>query len=236
MFCFDWDQIPLLLVSHLSPNELESLVQEAEEASGASYKAALGCAAAPAGKLAPGQPCAKRTKCAFAGDVDMPQAANASYEKWTQWRDHVAATFGAFLSHDMAAKKAGEYHVEVMHRGLGHAGVDVATAWAAPSAKTHEALLMIALYESHARWKLDVVAGEWRHVNPLAQAPPLRAGGRVGMTHRPLIGSALRSLSSRPVCRSSEARRPRHCRWVSCSAWQTRSCITPGSASLSRCS
>ena len=31
-------------------------------------------------------------------------------------------------------------------------------------------LLMMGLYETHARWKLDVVAGEWRHMNPPAQA------------------------------------------------------------------
>ena len=128
--------------------------------------------AAPAGRPAHDQPRTKRTKCAFAGDVDMPQAASESYEQWTQWRDHVAATFRAFLSDDTVAKKAGEYHVEPMHRGLDQAGVDVATAWAAPSAEPHEALLMMALYESHTRWKLDVVAGEWRHMNPPAQAPP----------------------------------------------------------------
>ena len=38
-----------------------------------------------------------------------------------------------------------------MHRGLDQAGVNVATAWAAPSAEPHEALLMMALYENHAR-------------------------------------------------------------------------------------
>ena len=105
-FLFAWDEIPLLM-SHLSPNELESLVQEAGEATRARYDAALGGAAAPAGRSAQEQPRAKRTKCAFAGDVDMPQAASESYEKWTRWRDHVAATFRAFLSDDMAAKKAG---------------------------------------------------------------------------------------------------------------------------------
>ena len=96
----------------------------------------------------------------------MPQAASESYERWSSWRDHVSATFRAFLSDDAAAKRAGEYHVELMHRG-----VDVATAWAAPSVEPHEALLMMGLYETHARWKLDVVAGEWRHVNPPAHAP-----------------------------------------------------------------
>ena len=114
---FAWDQIPLLM-SHLSPNEMESLVQEAEEAAGAGYDAVLGGAAAPASKPSQEQPRAKRTKCAFVGDVDMPQAVNESYEKWAQWRDHVAATFHAFLSDDLAAKKAGEYHVELMHREL----------------------------------------------------------------------------------------------------------------------
>ena len=160
------------VMSHPSPNEWESLVQEAEEVSGAGYEAMLGGAAAPAGRPAQDQPRAKRTKCAFAGDVDVPQAASESYEGWSLWRDHVSATFRAFLSDDMAAKKAGEYHVELMHRGLDQASVDVATAWAAPSVEPHEALLMVGLYESHARWKLDVVAGKWRHMNPPAQAPP----------------------------------------------------------------
>ena len=67
-----------MLMSHVSPNELESLVQEAEEASGAGYEAGLGIAVAPAGRLAQDQPRAKRTKCAFAGDVDLPQAASES--------------------------------------------------------------------------------------------------------------------------------------------------------------
>ena len=31
---------------------------------------------------------------------------------------------------------------------------------------------MMGLHESHARWKLGVVAGEWHHMNPPAQAPP----------------------------------------------------------------
>ena len=53
----------------------------------------------------------------------MPQAASESYERWSLWRDHVSATFRAFLSDDAAAKRAGEYHVELMHRGLNQAGV-----------------------------------------------------------------------------------------------------------------
>ena len=89
----------------------------------------LGGAAAPAGRPAQDQPRAKRTKCAFAGVVDMPQVASESYEQWTQWRDHVAATFRAFLSDDMAASKAGEYHVELMPRGLHQAGVDESMGW-----------------------------------------------------------------------------------------------------------
>ena len=158
-------------MSHPSPNELKSIIHAAEEASGAGYEAALGGAAVPAGRPAQDQPRAKHTKCAFAGDVDMPQAATESYERWSSWRDHVSATFRAFLSDDAAAEGAGEYHVELMHRALDQAGVDVATAWAAPSVEPHEALLMMGLYETHARWKLDVVAGEWRHVSPPAQAP-----------------------------------------------------------------
>ena len=165
-------------MSHRWPNELESLVQEAEEASGAGYQAMLGGAAALAWRPAQDQPRAKRTKCAFAGDVDMPQAASESYERWSQWRDHVSATCRAFLSDDMAAKKAWEYHVELMHRGMDWAGVDVATAWAAPSVEPHEAILIMGFYESHARWKLDVVAGEWRHMNPPAQGPPQGAAPR----------------------------------------------------------
>ena len=43
---FAWDQIPLLM-SHLSPNEFESLVEEAEEVAGAGYDAVVGGAAAP---------------------------------------------------------------------------------------------------------------------------------------------------------------------------------------------
>ena len=108
----------------------------------------------------------------------MPEVASELYERWSQWRDNVSATFRAFLSDGMAAKKAGEYHVELMHRGLDQAGVDVATAWAALLVELHAALLMMGLYESHERWKLDVVAGEWRHMNPPAEAPPQGAAPR----------------------------------------------------------
>ena len=152
----------------LSPNELESLVQEADLAAGAGYAAVVGGETASASRPAQEQPNAKRAKCAFAGDVDMPQAISESYEKWAHWRDHVAATFRAFLGDDLAAKKAGEYYVERMHRRFDQAGVDMPSEWAAPSAEPHEALLMMALYENHARWRLDVVASEWRHINPLA--------------------------------------------------------------------
>ena len=124
-------------MSHLSTNELESFVQEAEEAAGAGYAAVVGGEAAPASRRAQEQPNAKRAKCPFAGDMDMPQAVSESYEKWAQWRDHVAATFRAFLSDEWAAKKAGECHVELMHRRLDQAGVDMTTEWAAPSAEPH---------------------------------------------------------------------------------------------------
>ena len=155
VFLFVQDKIPL---SHLSQNELELLIQEAEEASGAGYKAAFGGAAALAGQPAPDQPRAKGSKCAFAGAVDMPEAATELYERWTQWRDHVSASLRAFVSDDVAARKDGEYHVELMHRGLAQTGVDVATSWAAPSAEPGEALLVMALYKSHARWKPDALA------------------------------------------------------------------------------
>ena len=151
-------------MSHLSANELESLVQEAEEAAGAGYAAVVGGETALARRLAQEQPSAKRAKCAFARDVDMPQAVNESYEKWAHWRDHVVATFRAFLGDDLAAKKAGEYHVELMHRGLDQAGADMATEWAAPSVEPQEVLVIMAVYENHARWRLDMVAGEWRHI------------------------------------------------------------------------
>ena len=81
-------------------------------------------------------------------------------EAQAQWRVHVAATFRAFIGDDLAAKKAGEYHVELMHFGLDQAGVDMATEWAAPSAKPHEALVMMAIHENHTRSRLDVVPGE----------------------------------------------------------------------------
>ena len=37
---------------------------------------------------------------------------------------------------------------------------------------------MMALYESHVRWRLDVVAGEWRDMNRPAWAPPQGAAPR----------------------------------------------------------
>ena len=91
----------------------------------------------------------------------MPQAVIESYEKWAQWRNHVAATFRAFIGDDLPAKKAGEYHVELMHRGLDEAGVDMAIEWAAPSAEPHEALLMMALY-AHTRITRAPEAGRGR--------------------------------------------------------------------------
>ena len=105
-------------MSHLSPNELESLVQEADEAAGAGYAAVAGGDIAPARRPAREQPNAKCAKCVFAGDVEMPKAVSESYEKWAQWRDHVAATFRAFIGNELAAKKAREHHFELMHRGL----------------------------------------------------------------------------------------------------------------------
>ena len=106
MFYLVRDQIPLWLMSHLSRNWLELLLQEYEEASGAGYEAAFGGAAAPACRPAHDQ---HTTKCAFAGDVDMPQAGSESYEQWTQWRDHVATTFRAFLSYDVVYSVATAY-------------------------------------------------------------------------------------------------------------------------------
>ena len=173
LFCLR--PVPLVM-SHLSPNELELLVKEAEEATGAGYAAVLGGEAAPAKGPAQQQPIAKSAKCAFVGDVHMPQAVSESYEKWAQGRYHAAATFRAFLSDDLAAKKAGEYHAELMNRGLDEAGVDMATEWAARSAEPHEALLMMAFYDNHAPWRLDVVVGEWRHINPLAPNPCVGCG------------------------------------------------------------
>ena len=71
----------------------------------------------------------------------------------------MAATFRAFIGDDLAAKKAGEYHFKLMHRGLDQAGVDVAIEWVASLSEPHEVLLMMALYENHARWlQLEV---EW---------------------------------------------------------------------------
>ena len=87
----------------------------------------------------------------------------------------MAATFCASFGDDLAAKNTGEYHVELMHRGLDQAGVNMATEWAVPSSEPHEVLLMMAVYENHARWRLDMVAGEWRHINPPAPAPTLNA-------------------------------------------------------------
>ena len=81
----------------------------------------------------------------------MPEAVSESYEKLAQWRNHVAATFRACIGDDLAAKKASKYHVELMHRVLDEASVDVDIEWAAPSSEPHKALLMIALYENHAR-------------------------------------------------------------------------------------
>ena len=213
-------------MSHLSPYELELLLQEAQEASGAGCEAALGGAAAPDGRRAEDQLRAKRTKCAFAGDVDMPRAASEVYGEWTQWRDHVAATFRVFLSDDMAAKKAGEYHMEVMHRGLDQVGVDVATLWADPSAEPHEGLLIMALYESHPRWKLNVVAGERRHMNPPARAPRQGASPR---GHDPQATDRVRAEIA--VLEARLSHRSRNCRWASCSVWQAHSCTMRGSAS-----
>ena len=49
--------------------------------------------------------------------------------------------------------------------------MDIATEWAAPSSKPHEALLMMALYETHT------IAEEWCHHNPQALAQNAVPGG-----------------------------------------------------------
>ena len=84
----------------------------------------------------------------------------------------MAATFRAFIGDDAAAKKPGEYHVELMHRGLDHAGADMATEWTAPSSELHRALLMVALYENRALWRLDVVRGNGATSTPRPQPLP----------------------------------------------------------------
>ena len=101
----------------------------------------------------------------------------------------MAATFRAFIGDDLAAKKVGEYHVELMHRGLDHAGVDLATEWAAPSAEPHEAHLMMALYENHARWRLDVVArcGARSTPRPRPRRRMRRQGGRPQRPHQNIL-------------------------------------------------
>ena len=135
----------------------------------------------------------------------MPQAASESYERWSMCRDHVSATFRAFLNDDAAAKRAGEYHVELMHRGLDQAGVDVATTWAAPSVEPHEALLMMGLYETHARWKLDAgrqnekwpTSGQNGYATPAVSGIPtasergnkIRSGAQVGKMATPPLPS-----------------------------------------------
>ena len=62
-------------------DELESLVQESEEAAGAGYAAMVGGEAAPPSRPAQVQQNAKRAKCVFVGDVDMPQAVSESYKQ-----------------------------------------------------------------------------------------------------------------------------------------------------------
>ena len=53
-------------MSHLSPNELEPLVQESEEAADAGRAAVASGEVAPASRPAQEPPNAKRAKCAFA--------------------------------------------------------------------------------------------------------------------------------------------------------------------------
>ena len=83
----------------------------------------------------------------------------------------MAAPFRAFIGVDPVAKKAGEYHVPLMHRGFDEARVDMATEWATLSSEPHEVVPMMALYENHACRCLGVVAGDWRHINPPAPTP-----------------------------------------------------------------
>ena len=154
-----------IVMSHLSPNEVESLVEEANEAAGVGRDHSGGGGAAPTDKPAQENPRAKRAKCAFAGDVDMPKRSTSlmsnGHSGGTTWRPP-SVPFGD----DLAAKKAGDYHVEPMNRGLDQAGVDMATESTAPSSEPREALLMMALYENHAQWRLDVIAGQWRSHGP----------------------------------------------------------------------
>ena len=105
------------------------------------------------------QPQPKRVKYVFAGDVEMPQAASEAFARWAAWRDSAEATFQAFISDDQAAKLVGEYHVTLMNRRLDQAEVDKAVQWAVPSWEAHEALLAMALYETHAQWRLDMHHG-----------------------------------------------------------------------------
>ena len=54
----------------------------------------------PAKRLALAQPRCKRVKYTFAGNVNMPQAANALYEGWAARRESAEATFRAFTGND----------------------------------------------------------------------------------------------------------------------------------------
>ena len=102
-FCRDWIPIQTFLL----PNELGAAVYEAVEA------AKPGCQPVGEGEgmsvdwPALAQPQPKRTKYAFAGNVDMPQAASTKYEGWAAWTDFTEATFRVFIGDDQVAKIAG---------------------------------------------------------------------------------------------------------------------------------
>ena len=69
------------------------LSRRPDEAAGAGHAAIAGSEIARSGRPAQEQQNATRAQCAFAGDVDMPQAVSESYEKWAQCRDHIAPLF-----------------------------------------------------------------------------------------------------------------------------------------------
>ena len=97
----------------------------------------------------------------FTVDSDMPPADTVPYERWRQWRDGPSTSAVAFLSAEERGAIAARFHARLLLDGLDLPGVDLLTKWAAPDLEQHEALLLLALFETATDYFLDVTAGDW---------------------------------------------------------------------------
>ena len=87
----------------------------------------------------------------------------------------------------------------LVNRRLDHVGPDKGVQWGAPSWEAHEAVLAMALYETHAQWRLNVVAGEWKrqvHAPNVGATPRAQTADEPQKTHTDQVHAEIAALEA----------------------------------------